>query len=263
MNYMGAYANMLNMFKSLSSTIKARINQARRTNNLISIDDIRNVLKTLEDMLNNNLCSLDTEVKIEVIDGISQTSPSVPPNNQENKRLNCNKNMNKKLIRLTESDLHRIVKESVNKVLNEVQLNELDPRTYASYADKRQAQGQGWKATKGRYAATDAWNNQYGKRDTSYNGKGGSANHQVYMKNDDYTVNDNYWDSYDGGNSNFTKYNPYDDSFHYDSNIRDGFGDLHSSQGVKQNYGGNNEGQYVAQQMAKGTGKYIKGKGWQ
>ena len=27
---------------------------------------------------------------------------------------------NKKLIRLTESDLHRIVKESVNKVLNEV-----------------------------------------------------------------------------------------------------------------------------------------------
>ena len=86
MNYMGAYANMLNMFKSLSSTIKARINQARRTDNLISIDDIRNVLKTLEDMLNDNLCSLDTEVKIEVIDDISQTSPSVPPNNQENKR---------------------------------------------------------------------------------------------------------------------------------------------------------------------------------
>ena len=28
--------------------------------------------------------------------------------------------MNKKLIRLTESDLHRIVKESVNRVLNEV-----------------------------------------------------------------------------------------------------------------------------------------------
>ena len=28
--------------------------------------------------------------------------------------------MNKKLIRLTESDLHRIVRESVNKVLNEI-----------------------------------------------------------------------------------------------------------------------------------------------
>ena len=37
------------------------------------------------------------------------------PNNQ----LNCNTNMNKKLIRLTESDLHRIVKQSVNRVLKE------------------------------------------------------------------------------------------------------------------------------------------------
>lgn len=36
-----------------------------------------------------------------------------------NNRLNCNTNMNKKLIRLTEQDLHRIVKESVNKILNE------------------------------------------------------------------------------------------------------------------------------------------------
>lgn len=36
-----------------------------------------------------------------------------------NNRLNCNTNMNKKLVRLTESDLHRIVKESVNRVLKE------------------------------------------------------------------------------------------------------------------------------------------------
>ena len=39
---------------------------------------------------------------------------------KENK--NSNRNMNKKLIRLTESDLHRIVRESVNKVLNETDL---------------------------------------------------------------------------------------------------------------------------------------------
>lgn len=37
--------------------------------------------------------------------------------------LNCNTNMNKKLIRLTESDLHRIVKESVNRVLKEAEYN--------------------------------------------------------------------------------------------------------------------------------------------
>ena len=39
--------------------------------------------------------------------------------------------MNKKLIRLTESDLHQIVKESVNKILNE-----LDYQTYMSARDK-------------------------------------------------------------------------------------------------------------------------------
>ena len=39
---------------------------------------------------------------------------------KSNNQLNCNLNMNKKLIRLTESDLHRIVKESANRVLNEV-----------------------------------------------------------------------------------------------------------------------------------------------
>lgn len=43
--------------------------------------------------------------------------------------------MNKKLIRLTESDLHKIVKESVNKVLTE-----LDWKTYANYAKKRREQ---------------------------------------------------------------------------------------------------------------------------
>ena len=44
-------------------------------------------------------------------------------------------NMNKKLIRLTESDLHRIVKESVNKILNE-----MDWKAYQSAADKVKAQ---------------------------------------------------------------------------------------------------------------------------
>ena len=40
-------------------------------------------------------------------------------NLDENKQYKTRHNMNKKLIRLTESDLHRIVKESVNKILKE------------------------------------------------------------------------------------------------------------------------------------------------
>lgn len=39
---------------------------------------------------------------------------------REDKQYKRNTNMNKKLIRLTESDLHRIVKESVNRILKEV-----------------------------------------------------------------------------------------------------------------------------------------------
>ena len=42
---------------------------------------------------------------------ISKTNNSQP--------INCKRNMNKKQIRLTESDLHRIVKESVKRVINE------------------------------------------------------------------------------------------------------------------------------------------------
>ena len=50
---------------------------------------------------------------------------------RENKEYKSNKNMKKQVIRLTEGDLHRIIKESVNNVLSE-----LDWRTYASAADK-------------------------------------------------------------------------------------------------------------------------------
>ena len=56
-------------------------------------------------------------------DGADYVSESI-----ENKRLNCNKNMNKTRIRITESDLHWIVKESVNRVLKES--NIIDDMTF-------------------------------------------------------------------------------------------------------------------------------------
>lgn len=40
-------------------------------------------------------------------------------NTNNNKKLNCNRNMNKNRIRLTESQLHRVIKESVEKMLKE------------------------------------------------------------------------------------------------------------------------------------------------
>ena len=73
-----------------------------------------------------------------------------------NNRLNCNTNMKKKLIRLTEQDLHRIVKESVNKVLTE-----LDWKTYQNAANKAYASGDK-RASKFHNQAVTQFNKDYG-----------------------------------------------------------------------------------------------------
>jgi hypothetical protein len=91
---------------------------------------------------------------------------------KENRRYNM-----KKRIRLTEGDLHRIIRGCVNEALNE-----LDSRTYASYALGRDLQRRGlrqlskatqkklrhdydlWDASEeGREMAIDAWNRKYGE----------------------------------------------------------------------------------------------------
>ena len=100
--------------------------------------------------------------------------------------INCNRNMNKKLIRLTESDLHRIVKESVNKVLNEMDydsheramkqhpslMDKVDPRTFANRA--RGVNAQGRPRNDSQYlmqsSAADAWNKRYERHDSVPNG---------------------------------------------------------------------------------------------
>ena len=47
--------------------------------------------------------------------------------------------MNKKLIRLTESDLHKIVKESVNRVINEVALKGKSGKTYSLHGNDEES----------------------------------------------------------------------------------------------------------------------------
>lgn len=49
--------------------------------------------------------------------------------------------MDKKLIRLTEQDLHRIVKESVNRVLNEISANLADRAASKAYRIGREGYG--------------------------------------------------------------------------------------------------------------------------
>ena len=75
------------------------------TKGVISKDTSEEELSRLLKSIHDYLISPNSEWEI------SKTNNSQP--------INCKRNMNKKLIRLTESDLHRIVKESVNKIINE------------------------------------------------------------------------------------------------------------------------------------------------
>ena len=178
----------------------------------------------------------------------------------------------KQLIRLTESDLHRIVKESVNKILSEA-INELDPRTYASYADKRRAQGKDDKAWQGTVAAKDAYNKQFGTDYTSY-GEDGSF-HKIghYMGGNDYNVTDAEQNVSNGRNGARARgyqqeYNPYNDTYDYEDWDKSVYDD--HSQPVKRNHIVDSPysslvkdpRHKVAKQMAQGNGEYIKGKGW-
>lgn len=221
----------------------------------------------------------------------------------------------KRTIRLTESDLHRVIKESVNKILNE-----LDARTYASYAQKRAAQGQYAKAVEGQNAAVDAWNQQYGRSNNTPNGfvqqtKDGTHGQWNGYDHDSYRMklkskdpekkidwnSPDYWEdtynnnaysterwqsqNYPGPNNmddqeTYTTYDPHADKTNSTTYGRMKYNTVGSPGHMRYNdpnmgdYSGkpirgqNNwasglEGDSVAKQMAQGTGKYVKGKGWQ
>ncbi len=190
-------------------------------------------------------------------------------------------------IRLTESQLHNVIRKCINEAINE-----LDPRTYANYAAGRQAQGQNEKARQGREAAVNAWNKQYGNEDwkpepehirysmpewiytswkkqygnenTTSNNKGISSTY-TGMKGDSYTIHDNNSDTnFDGSHQIVTRqFNPSDNTVNYQRHKANSYGDVTlDDEGTIQS-SSYDKGRQVARQMATGTGKYVKGKGWQ
>ena len=158
--------------------------------------------------------------------------------------------MNKKLIRLTESDLHRIVKESVNKILNEY-VSGLDPRTLANYAKGREAQGQHDKAQQGMQTARDTWNANYSDGDRMTDSFG-----------DKYGIYKNQWS--DNGRRRLQNvYKPsLDATDRCFANIDDDHFIPKSEEPWRVNgYVGNNKmGANVAKQMAQGNGNFVNGK---
>ena len=103
---------------------------------------------------------------------------------------------NKKLIKLTESDLHNIVKEAVNEILNEAQLNELDPRTYASARDKQQQRDAEYRKQMDDYNSKSFLHRMFNKAPEKPKGYGGRAaafnKAGVSAFNRDYGFDSNY-----------------------------------------------------------------------
>ena len=121
----------------------------------------------------------------------------------------------KRTIRLTESDLHMVIAESVKSILNEY-VSGLDPRTIASYAQKRQEQAdaesreridkwragdQTWsqhdpnqylkKAEDARNTAIDTFNAQYGDDDFKM-GTAGFGSYNISVKDPSSGDKDTY-----------------------------------------------------------------------
>jgi len=185
--------------------------------------------------------------------------------------------MNKKLIRLTESDLHRIVKESVNKVLTE-----LDWKTYANYANRRRAQGEWSKADAGDDAAIDAFNKKYHASDyENRNGLERSANFSMSNGADGAKKYDLGYRSSVKNNGDYQQYiNRHRESGLYEPFYKDqtynqgewygqhGMNDddvkntnnMGWSQDVKSKM---NQGIRDVDRFQKGQSKYVKGQGWQ
>lgn len=88
---------------------------------------------------------------------------------------NESKNMNKKLIRLTEGDLHRIVKESVNRILNEVSWTDSEGITHDN---QHGGDSKAWDALR-----KERWNRYFKHNDDGIKNGEGMKNAEASYRN--------------------------------------------------------------------------------
>lgn len=99
-NLANTYLNIANVLPVVQQWMKSHINNVKNGNGIITLGDIQEALKFLENSVNDRLrSSVSNKVTI------SLTENSKP------KQLK---------IKLTEQDLHNMVKESVNRILNNI-----------------------------------------------------------------------------------------------------------------------------------------------
>ena len=175
--------------------------------------------------------------------------------------INKIENMKQK-IRLTEEDLHRIVKESVMKVLSEA----VDPRSWDAVA-RRYDQTDPQKAAYARQRAATAFNNKYGY-DTNNNYVRKSYRMNVGNKEYPYKAS-SYYEETDNprgahGQTHFFGNNGNDKVNHRDGSMGQNYREYTDSEPFYQYNHQGREQAKIARQMAQGNGVYEKSKGgWQ
>jgi hypothetical protein len=169
--------------------------------------------------------------------------------------------MAKKLIRLTESDLHNIIKESVNNILSE-----LDWKTYANAAKKRAEQGRHDDANKLIDAANKSIRNKYTNTQDAHDWKGfgNGASLNAYINQDGGTIEDQR-SSWDGDRRNFgkraTETHKFNNNGSYSKTLS-GTGDSNMGNRSQTYMNTLNRMGNDMQRYYSGESKYTKGKGW-
>lgn len=119
----GVYMNIATIFNNMASYMKTELNNARSIDGTITMVEIEEMFAILENQINNSLSQVTNQrIVIELGGNYENISDKVAINtpriNAEDKQNNTN--ASKKPVRLAESDLHRIIKESVSQVLQNI-----------------------------------------------------------------------------------------------------------------------------------------------
>lgn len=165
-------------------------NMVQRQGRDMGVDEVYNEIQRMKQQLDSIQNGLN------LYNGtIPQENQGInPPNIQGESKLYKNK------VRLSESQLHNVIKESVKKILNE-----MSPEVYAAYAQGRQQQADNTqdpnekfkyqrKANQGVNTAQNAWDKQYGfsynngRNDWGEQTMGGTHNF-IHNGNTNYGIN--------------------------------------------------------------------------
>lgn len=161
-NLANTYLNIANVLLVVKNYMKSHMDNVKNGEGIITIGDIDEALKFLEEQINNRLrSSVSNKVKITL---------SVPTDTEGNTSTNSTSALPESISRkrkksLTESQLRRIIKESVRNVLNETRMQFYRCEGHNSKNRKKAMEELSW-ASKivpvvGGYIGFETWDDYY------------------------------------------------------------------------------------------------------